>query len=224
MFFDGVLPVDQPVHRGVDLVGGRAGHPEIDPQGGVGPPRQRGQLAARAHHPRDDQRQHQIPGSARRTEQRRQAQLARHPRHRGHVPVRQRPGDGDLVAHRHQPLPLEARVNPVDDVLGQHRQVGYRLVAHPLALAVCAPQIRRGVLAWSALLVHVGLLHSDYVDLPADPRHKGQLNGFRTTNEADTPTILTTLLASIGRFPQLNTPTARISYRNFGLAADATAA
>jgi hypothetical protein len=63
----------------------------------------------------------------------------------------------------------------------------------------------------------VGLLYSDYVNLPADPRHKQQLNGFSGTNEADTPTILTTFLGPIGRFPQFNRATARISYRNFGL-------
>jgi hypothetical protein len=65
----------------------------------------------------------------------------------------------------------------------------------------------------------VGLLYSDYVNLPADPRHKQQLNGFSGTNEADTPTILTTFLGPIGRFPQFNRATARISYRNFGLMA-----
>ena len=61
LFFDAVLAVDQPVHRGVHLVGGRAGHVQVDAEGGVGPPGQGGQLAARAQYPRDDQRQRQIP-------------------------------------------------------------------------------------------------------------------------------------------------------------------
>ena len=33
-----VLAADQPVHRRVDLVGGRVGDPQVDAQGGVGPP------------------------------------------------------------------------------------------------------------------------------------------------------------------------------------------
>ena len=75
LFFDAVLPVGQPVHRGVDLVGGRAGHVKIDAQGRVGPPRQRRQLAGGSDHPRDDQCQPQIPRPARRAQQRRQPQL-----------------------------------------------------------------------------------------------------------------------------------------------------
>ena len=38
LVFDGVLAVGQPVHRGVDLVGGRVGDVEIGAQGGIGPP------------------------------------------------------------------------------------------------------------------------------------------------------------------------------------------
>ena len=34
---DGLLPAGQPVHRGVDLVGGGARHVEVGPRGGVGP-------------------------------------------------------------------------------------------------------------------------------------------------------------------------------------------
>ena len=74
---DRVLPVLQPVHRGVDVIGGRPGHAEVGAQGGVGPPGQGGQLGARLDDPGDDQRQGQVPLPARRAEQRGQAQLAR---------------------------------------------------------------------------------------------------------------------------------------------------
>ena len=43
---DRVLPVLQPVHRGVDVIGGRPGHAEVGAQGGVTPPGQGGQLRA----------------------------------------------------------------------------------------------------------------------------------------------------------------------------------
>ena len=43
---DRVLPVAQPVHRSIDVIGGRPGHAEVGAQGGVGPPGQGGQLGA----------------------------------------------------------------------------------------------------------------------------------------------------------------------------------
>ena len=38
LFFDLLLPVGQPVHRGVDLVGAGTGHTQVRAEGGVGPP------------------------------------------------------------------------------------------------------------------------------------------------------------------------------------------
>jgi hypothetical protein len=40
--FDRGLPIGQPVHRGIDLVGGRAGQVKIDAQRAIGPPPQGG--------------------------------------------------------------------------------------------------------------------------------------------------------------------------------------
>jgi hypothetical protein len=54
---DRVLPVLQPVHRRVDVIGGRPGHAEVGAQGGIGPPGQGGQFRGRPGHPGDDQRQ-----------------------------------------------------------------------------------------------------------------------------------------------------------------------
>src|SRR6476620_12756340 len=70
---------------------------------------------------------------------------------------------------------------------GSAGQVGDRLVAHPLALAVGAAQIRRGVLAGVAMLIHVRFPDSDYVNLPVSPRHAKQLNGYTEIILADTP-------------------------------------
>ena len=88
---DRVLPVFQPVHRRVDVIGGRPGHAEVGAQRGVGPPGQGGQLGAGPDDPGDDQRQGQVPLPARRAEQRGQPQLAGHGVHGGDVAVRQRP-------------------------------------------------------------------------------------------------------------------------------------
>jgi hypothetical protein len=60
LLLDRLLAAGQPVHRGIDLVGGRVGHAQIHPQGGVVPPGQRGQLRAGPDHPRDDQRDRDV--------------------------------------------------------------------------------------------------------------------------------------------------------------------
>ena len=71
---DGVLLVLQPVHRGVDVIGGRPGDPEVGAHGDIVPPGQGGQLGARLAHAGDDQGQGQVPPAARRAQQRGQAQ------------------------------------------------------------------------------------------------------------------------------------------------------
>ena len=96
---DRVLPAAQPVHRGVNVIGGRLGDPQVA-QRGVVPPGQGGQLGARLDDPGDDQRQGQVPRSARRAQQRGQAQRGGHHGDGGDVAVRQRPGDGDRLARR----------------------------------------------------------------------------------------------------------------------------
>ena len=174
-------PASQPVHRGVDLVGGRPRHVEIQTEGAISPPRQGGQLGCRANHPRDDQRQHQIPRPARRAQQRGKPQPMRHRRHRGHMPVRQRPGLGELAAGRDQRLPLQARFDRGDGGRRQHRQVGHRLIAHLVPVAKGAAQIHRLVVALSALLIHMGLLDSDYVDLSGATRHTKHRTGTAAT-------------------------------------------
>ena len=53
------------------------GDAEVAAEGGIGPPGQGGQLGTRPDHPGDDQGQGQVPGPARRAQQRGQAQLHR---------------------------------------------------------------------------------------------------------------------------------------------------
>ena len=88
---DLVLPVFQPVHRGVDVIGAGLGHAQVGAQRRVGPPGQGGQLGAGLDDPGDDQRQGQVPLPPGRAEQRGQAQLRRHGVRGGDVPVRHRP-------------------------------------------------------------------------------------------------------------------------------------
>ena len=176
---DRLLAVGQPVHRGIDLVGARAGHAQIHPEGGVGPPGQRGQFRARTQHPRDDQREGDVARPARRPQQCGQAQRVRHRRDGGHVPVRQRPGDRDRLSHREKPRAFQGRLDRVDRLRRQHRQVGHGLVAHRGAVAVGAPQVGRRVLAAPALLVHVRLPNSDYVNSALFTRHSQHAIGYR---------------------------------------------
>ena len=169
---DRVLPVLQPVHRGVDVVGSRVRDAEVGAQGGVVPPGQGGQLGAGLDHPGDDQGQDQVPRAARGAQQCGQPQPGGHGVHGGGVAVRQRPGDGDRAGGGDQLLAFQAGVDPVDDVARQRGQVGDGLVLDRAGLPVGAAQVRRGVVLAAALLVHVaGLGDSDYVNFPGTPRH-----------------------------------------------------
>ena len=158
----------QPVHRRVEVIGGRPGDAEVGAQGGVGPPGQGGQLGGRGDDPGDDQRQGQVPLAARRAEQGGQPELGGHGVDGGGVAVRQGPGDGDRAGGGDELLAFEAGVDQVDDVAGQRGQVGDGLVLDRAAVAVGAAQVGRGVVLAAALLVHVpGLGDSDYVNFPA---------------------------------------------------------
>jgi hypothetical protein len=163
LLFDVILPLGQPVHRGVDFVGGGAGDIEIGSQGDIGPPGGGGQLGRRAHHPRDDQRQHQVPCPARRPKQRGEAELVRHRRDRRHVPVRQRPGDDELGTGRHQPRTLQRRLDRDDRILGQRLEVRQRLVLDLAALAVGASQQHRLVGLLLTGLGHIDTLVPGYM-------------------------------------------------------------
>ena len=203
---DRVLLAGQPVHRGVDVVGGRAGCAQVGAQGRVSPPGQGGQLGGRGHDPGDDQRQGQVPLAARRAQQRGQAQLGGHRCDGGDVAVRQGPGDGDRLGGGHQRGAFQARVDQVDDVIGQRGDVGDGLVLDLAGLPVGAAQVGRGVVLAAALLVDVpGLGDSDYVDFPARSRHSQILQRTYPELRCDTPIILTTLCGQMSPEWQVRT-------------------
>ena len=135
---DGVLPVLQPVHRGVDVIGAGIGDAEVGAQGDISPPGQGGQLRGRGGDPGDDQGQGQVPGPARRAQQRGQAQLHRGRVHGGDVPVRRRGGDLHRLPGRDQPLALQGGLDRGHRVGGQRGQVRERLVPDPGAVPVGA--------------------------------------------------------------------------------------
>jgi hypothetical protein len=70
---DPLLPLAEPIHRGIDLIGGRVLDAQIVREGGVVPPAGGGQLGRRPQHPSHRQRQRQVPLPAGLTEQAGQA-------------------------------------------------------------------------------------------------------------------------------------------------------
>jgi len=137
---DGVLAAQQPVHRLIDLVGGRPRDAQVVPEGDIIPPADRGQLGRRPGHPGDDQRIGQVALAARRPEQARQPQRSCLRVKRGHVPVRQRPGHLQAGVRVDQRLAGQRQPDRLDRVVGQVRQVGQGLLAHLAAVAVGTAQ------------------------------------------------------------------------------------
>ena len=140
LLLDVILAGDQPVHRGVDVVGGRAGHAQVGAEGHVVPPAGRGQLGRRAQDPRDDQRVGQVPLRAGRAEQGREAERAGHRVHGGGVPVRQRPGDLERGARVDQGRAGQHRADRGDRLGRQVRQVRQGLLADLAAVPERAAQ------------------------------------------------------------------------------------
>jgi transposase len=102
-------------------------------------------------------------------------------------------GDRRRGVGGHQLLACEARVDPVDHMSGQRREVGHRLVLDLALGPVGPPQIHRGVVAAMPPLVHIARLrNSDYVNLPRIPHHILTITKYHRETRHDTPTILTT--------------------------------
>ena len=104
---DRVLPVPQPVHRRVDVVGGRLATPRSAPKVTSDHQARVDSLEAGAATREMTRASARSRCPARRAEQRGQPQLGCHGMHRGDVPMRQRAGDGDRLPGRHQPLALQ---------------------------------------------------------------------------------------------------------------------
>ena len=216
--FDGVLAAHQPVHRGVDLVGGGAGHIQINAQGAIGPPSQGGQLAGGPHHPGDDQRQHQIACPARRPQQAGQAQLVRHRRDRRHVSVRQRAGDGAQRVGGHQRLTLQCRLDHRDHLGGQFGQVGQGLVADLLAVPIGAPYQHRLVAAHVARLVHIPARCPGYMHSCRFSHNRILQAELGTMNQRHTGFTGYTSSVETNPDPSSTTNSPYLSRRNFGVA------
>jgi hypothetical protein len=99
-------------------------------------PRHR-QLRARRQQPLTDHRHTQVPlAAALSADQPLHAQIAKHPEHRGHVPVRQRAQDLELLVEVDQSPAGKHRPQPIDHPLLQMGKVADRLVFDLAALPV----------------------------------------------------------------------------------------
>ena len=168
---DRVLPVPQPVHRGVDVIGAGIGDAEVGTQRRVVPPGQGGQLGARPDHPGDDQGQGQVPRAARRAQQRGQAQLHRGRVHGGDVPVRHRGGDLHRLLGRDQPLSLQGGLDRGYRLGWQRRQVRQRLVPDLGAVPVGAAHQDRLIHSLLSGLCRIRPLVPGYMHCSAPCRH-----------------------------------------------------
>ena len=173
---DRVLPVLQPVHRGVDVIGGRISDAEVGAQGDISPPGQGGQLGGRGGDPGDDQGQGQVPGPARRAQQRGQAQLHRGRVHGGDVPVRRRGGDPHRLPGRDQPLALQGGLDRGHCVGRKRRQVRERLVPDLGAVPVGAPHQDRLIHSLLSGLRGIRPPVPGYMHRPATCRHNHHHN------------------------------------------------
>jgi hypothetical protein len=153
---DPLLPLAEPVHRGVHLVGGGLGDAQVDPQGGVGPPAGGGQLGVGLAHPGDDQRHGQVPLGAGGAEQRGQPELAGHRPDRGDMPVRSRAGDLERLLGVDQRPSRQAHAQRLDRLRWEGGEVGEGLVADLAGVPVAAAQQEGDVLAVLVLAHNTG--------------------------------------------------------------------
>ena len=140
-----------------------------------------------------DQRHRDVPVAARRPQQGGHAELFGDHRCGGQMPVRRERSTvaTDPPAHV---WPANIAFDRGDRFRRQHRQVRQRLVAHCGPVAVGASQVGRRVLAALALLVHVRLVNSDYVNPALLTRHSQNNTRLQSIHEGDTLNILTTFL------------------------------
>jgi len=147
--FDGLLALEHPVHRVIQVILIGTGHAQHRTQGAGGgldaqPARHR-QLGARLDHRRSQHGAHQVPVTRRGgVDQRGHAQLLGRAHHRGHMPVRQAAGDvkrPGQIARGWQAL--ERALQFVHLVLGPARQVGQRAGFHLAVLAEAFAQQHR---------------------------------------------------------------------------------
>lgn len=164
--FDAALARVQPVHGGVDVVGGGTLHAKVFGQRGVGPPAGGGELGPRAHYARDDHGEREVTLFGWRAQQLGQAELGGHRRDRGDVAVGQAAFDLKGIGGGDKGLAGKRAPNDPDDLFGQVRDVADRLVAHLVPVPVAAAQQVRDVLA-ALMLAH----DARHVHGPGSSRH-----------------------------------------------------
>ncbi len=174
---DRVLPPGQPVHRRVDVIGGRPGHPEVGAQGGIAPPGQGGQLRARPDHPGDDQRQGQVPGPARRAEQRGQPQFRGQACTAATCPCGSDPVTVTACPACTSRSPFKVASIAATASAWQRRKVRQRLMPHLAAVPVGAAHQHRLIHPPLAGLRHIGAPVPGYVHRAATCRHTTILDG-----------------------------------------------
>ena len=167
---DVALAGKEPVHGGVDVVGGRPLHPQVGPERGGGPPARRRQLGGRLACPGHHQRQGQVPLGAGRAQELGQTELPGHGADGGDVAVGQGPLDLEALTGGHQRLAGQAGPHRGDRLGGQVREVGQRLGLYLAALPVRATQQYR--LVDLVLVVPTSCHHMDRTTTPS---HKGIL-------------------------------------------------
>ena len=140
------------------------------------PPGQGGQLGGRGDDPGDDQRQGQVPGPARRAQQRGQAQFPGRRVHGGDVPVRRRGGDRDRLPGRDQPLALQGGLDRGHRLGRKRRQVRERLVPDLGAVPVGAPHQDRLIHSLLSGLRRIRPPVTGYMHRPATCRHNPHHN------------------------------------------------
>jgi hypothetical protein len=139
-----LLALGEPVQSRIELVLIGAGHVELLGQRRAPQPPGTGQLGARLKQPLRDHRQHQPTLARRRAiHQPRQLEAPKRAQHRGDMPMRQRALDRKRLLGRDQRLAGQRAAQRVHRRRRQLRDVGDRLVMHPLALADgAADQVR----------------------------------------------------------------------------------
>jgi len=137
---DGVLLLEEPIHRTVGSVGAGVGDAEVHAERGVSEPRDRGGLGGAREHLGNDEPEHTGAPLAGRAEQLLESKAPCEADDDGTVPVARPAGDPKRVASRHERFTAQDLADCLEGCRWQMREVGKRLVLDLAVLAVGAPE------------------------------------------------------------------------------------
>ena len=141
LLFNAILALQQPVHRGIQLVGVRVRDPESGGQRGDVPAARGRQLALGFKDPSRDQGQHQLAGSRRaRSQQTGKTEPAHREQHGLDVSVVQGGDHVEGLGGRHELVALEVQAQQFDRLRRQLGQVRQGAGLDPAVLAVAFSQ------------------------------------------------------------------------------------